>query len=282
MSTDIGIQLQSLHRSSEQSMSIMVLSRSPSRAPIDIASNVQVACGPTCVDTSGNPFLEGQSPRGRPTVISKHCRLAQEQGKEECLWLCVKRGRRFFAVDIPLRKFEGSWGFRELRNLDGWWKRYSLFLALGVKGVKVCDIRIRLPRSYLGLSLRYKIRFLGDEKLTEKIEVVVTDFDLVRETAQLDLEAQRAWQEVDDGFACGVDSLGRRHGSGSFCGNEAFDEQLGGTYCKTKHVSDLSQQKSHCQWLPSMLEYFWQNGIGEQAEAFLGGAGFVYSYRYAT
>ena len=40
--------------------------------------------------------------QGRPTVIKDYHQLAQKQGKEKCIWLCVKRGRTISAVDMYL------------------------------------------------------------------------------------------------------------------------------------------------------------------------------------
>lgn len=80
-------------------------------------------------------------------------------------------------------------------------------------------------------------------------------------------------------MGCGVDSLGKRHERGSCCANEDYDEFSCKRYCKVIYASDLEQQRSHTRWLPPMLEYFWQNGISEEAIAFLSSAGFVHEYR---
>jgi hypothetical protein len=58
------------------------------------------------------------------------------RGKEsECIWVCFKRGQRWIAKDVQLS--ERPLGVYELRKLSGWWKRHSLFSAVGVREVKV-------------------------------------------------------------------------------------------------------------------------------------------------
>lgn len=123
-----------------------------------------------------------------------------------------------------------------------------------------------------------KIRFLKFEDSTDGIQVAIIDFDFAGEAAELRRMVRQAWDAVNDGMGCGVDSLGRRHERTPRCPNEGYDELLGGTYCKVSHASDLEQQMHNTQWLPPMLEYFWQNGISKEATSFLDSAGFVHEY----
>lgn len=67
------------------------------------------------------------------------------------------------------------------------------------------------------------------------------------------------------------------HPSG--CHNEGYDE-LEGEYCIDEHVMELSQRKDNAEWLPSMLEFYWQNGIDDKGLTFLKTNNFVVSYRY--
>jgi hypothetical protein len=82
-------------------------------------------------------LAHGQS-KGRPSVIKWYCEQAMSaRGKDsECIWVCIKRGRNWIAKDILLSE-RPSLGVYELRQLCGWWKRHSLFSAVGVREVKV-------------------------------------------------------------------------------------------------------------------------------------------------
>jgi hypothetical protein len=75
---------------------------------------------------------------GKPSIIKFYCEQAMRTtGRDsECIWVCIKRGRRWIAKDIQLS--ERPLGVYELRKLCGWWKRHSLFSAVGVRDVKVC------------------------------------------------------------------------------------------------------------------------------------------------
>lgn len=75
--------------------------------------------------------------QGKPSVIKWYCEQAMDtRGKEsECIWVCFKRGQRWIAKDVQLS--ERPLGVYELRRLCGWWKRHSLFSAVGVQEVKV-------------------------------------------------------------------------------------------------------------------------------------------------
>jgi hypothetical protein len=74
---------------------------------------------------------------GKPSVINSYCQQAIDRGHRECIWFCIKRGRRWIAKDIQLRIEDRPLGIYELRKQCGWWKRHSLFSAVGVKEIKV-------------------------------------------------------------------------------------------------------------------------------------------------
>jgi hypothetical protein len=75
-----------------------------------------------------------------------------------------------------------------------------------------------------------------------------------------------------------VDVMGQSHGQkpNVFCVNEDYDGS--DTYCKVQLISDLERQKDAYEWLPSMLDYYWQNGLGSKGVKFLKTTGFINSY----
>lgn len=75
---------------------------------------------------------------GRPSVILKHCLRAIQKDHTECLWLCMRHRGRILAKDIPLASKDGCLiTMYDLRKECGWWKRYSLYSAKGIKEVMV-------------------------------------------------------------------------------------------------------------------------------------------------
>lgn len=74
---------------------------------------------------------------GLPSVVADYCQQALKNGHEECIWLCMKRGGRFIAKDIPLNTDECTVGLEDIRKRSSWWKRHSLYSAVGVKEVLV-------------------------------------------------------------------------------------------------------------------------------------------------
>jgi hypothetical protein len=85
----------------------------------------------------GSVFRSPEVERGKPSAIHSYCQRAIDQGYKECIWLGMQRGRRWIAKDIQLGVEEKPLGIYELRKLSGWWKRHSLFSAVGVKEIKV-------------------------------------------------------------------------------------------------------------------------------------------------
>jgi hypothetical protein len=86
---------------------------------------------------TGSVFQSNEIQRGRPSVILAHCQRAIDNGHKECIWLGIQRGRHWIAKDIQLGVTEKPLGIYELRKLSGWWKRHSLYSAVGVKKIKV-------------------------------------------------------------------------------------------------------------------------------------------------
>ena len=104
------------------------------------------------------------------------------------------------------------------------------------------------------------------------------DLDYVSTVRDLDHALVLAYNE-DLEPGCEVDVMGRSHEPFKSCFNETFDQRPGrDTYCKMQAIMDLEVQKEDHEWLPSMLDYYWQNGIGSKEVKFLEATGFVNSY----
>jgi hypothetical protein len=230
-------------------------------------------------------FRSHKSEHGKPSVIHAYCQHAIDNGHKECIWLGIQRGRRWIAKDIQLGVEEKPLGIYELRKLSGWWKRHSLFSAVGVKEIKVRMIlsisrgfsllcgELRIGRLISGLQ----ICFLGFNEATNEVEIVPMDFDFTNEVRYINHALAEAYTTLEY-KKCRVDVMGRPHDRTLKCGNGARDSKRRYTHCKAQLISDLEQQKEEYEWLPSMLEYFWQNGIGSKGVEFLRATGFIHSY----
>ncbi|KAH8757118.1 hypothetical protein BGZ57DRAFT_932894 [Hyaloscypha finlandica] len=195
---------------------------------------------------------------GKPSVVHSYCRRAIDHGHKDCIWLGIQRGRKWIAKDVQLGSDDKPFGICELRKMSGWWKRHSMFSAIGVKEIK--------------------IRFLGINEATNEIEIVPMDFDYTNTVRDLDHALDKACNEDLEFGKCEVDVTGRSHDPNILCVNEGYDTYRSDTYCKEQHVRDLELQKEECEWLPSMLDYYWQNGIGSKGVDFLKATGFINSY----
>lgn len=76
---------------------------------------------------------------------------------------------------------------------------------------------------------------------------------------------------------CGIDINGKSHEDCFDCPNIKYDD-LNGLYCKAEQARKFRRQRLKYIWLPSMLKYYWQNGVDKEGLAFLSRVGFVYSY----
>jgi hypothetical protein len=84
-----------------------------------------------------NPF-DLRHNEGKPSVIHDYCEGSIKAGSQRCVWICMKNGGKWIAKDIPIMEGESQTiGVYKLRAIRGWWKRYSLYSATGVKEVKV-------------------------------------------------------------------------------------------------------------------------------------------------
>lgn len=93
---------------------------------------------------NSHPLVQPVLPRlpdvktGKQSVVKHYCLQAIKEGHTKCIWLCMKRGRRWIAKDIKLEACDSPLGVGELRKMCGWWKRHSLYSVVGVKEVMVC------------------------------------------------------------------------------------------------------------------------------------------------
>jgi hypothetical protein len=79
-------------------------------------------------------------------IVAEFDRRETRPGHEEFIWLCIKRGRRYSLVDIPFQTNGQITRLQDIRKQYNWWKRYSLYSAIGVKEVMV---------SKLGTTIRF-------------------------------------------------------------------------------------------------------------------------------
>lgn len=77
---------------------------------------------------------------------------------------------------------------------------------------------------------------------------------------------------------CGIDVMGRSHDPNISCPNDGYDKYIDETYCKVQNARMLKQLEGESKWLPSMLEFYWQNGISTQGAEYLRATGFLVSY----
>ena len=113
----------------------------PCSAPQNITSRLDSteASWTTKDDTSTIDLFrqDDSSHPGRASVIHDHCRRAQNEGSESCVWVCIQRGRRIFAIDQRLEELKGPLRIHGLHRNDSWWKRHSPFSGVAVREVKV-------------------------------------------------------------------------------------------------------------------------------------------------
>lgn len=91
-----------------------------------------------CQTESVSLSLE-QIEHGKPSLLKSYCEQAIYHGgpEAECIWLCMQNGRKWIAKDIKFDPEKHSLGIVQLRRQCGWWKRHSMYAAMGVKEVQV-------------------------------------------------------------------------------------------------------------------------------------------------
>lgn len=124
-----------------------------------------------------------------------------------------------------------------------------------------------------------KIRFDRFDETNNEIKVVTRPIDYDRLTKHLDKATDELLKEEITYGECGVDNIGRS--------DEEYEPRFNYTYdvlrpyCKVQLARDLEQQREENMWLPSMVEFYWQNGIESKAVEFLKKGRFITSYRCA-
>lgn len=100
-----------------------------------------------------------------------------------------------------------------------------------------------------------------------RVSVLYVDYggQISRLNRAIDIEADgiEPWE-------CGIGVNGESHDEdcGVDCPNAAYNN-LNGPYCKANQVRRLSQQRLDYEWLPSILKFYWQNGVDRDGLAFL-------------
>ena len=93
------------------------------------------------------------------------------------------------------------------------------------------------------------------------------------------MERQRSIDQIpafDGDSNCGVDIKGTRHDDKHRCDNWYEDDFV--SICRVKDYAKRKQGLENLRWTPAMLDYYWQNGIGEEGIRFLDDGGFVLAY----
>ena len=97
----------------------------------------------------------------------------------------------------------------------------------------------------------------------------------------MDRRIAKAWDPEPEPGECWVDIMGKArcddHGP---CANSGLDDYTLAPFCRVQKIRDLEAQRDENQWLSSMLEHFWRNGIGSEGFAFLKKTNFMTSYRF--
>jgi len=124
------------------------------------------------------------------------------------------------------------------------------------------------------------VRFVDVDKSKNEIRVAVIDFAYEDLKADFDKAIRQALEEGITGSKCSLDTMWESYDDSVFCDDFIWDD--GDRYLKTERSRNLSLRRDSYKWLPSMLEYYWQHGIGEKAIEFLECSNFVTEYRYVA
>jgi hypothetical protein len=110
---------------------------------------------------------------------------------------------------------------------------------------------------------------------SKEVEVVLKDFG--HAGVEADIECNIAQSLKGKGslasLECEVDIMGVRYPADDHCPARS-------NYRKIQRLDDLCRLKEESKWLPAMLEYYWQNGIGGRGIKFLESTEFLQKYRY--
>jgi hypothetical protein len=111
--------------------------------------------------------------------------------------------------------------------------------------------------------------------VSDEVEVVVKDFDHANVEAELDRNIEQTLNGKGNPFEfeCEVDIMGMRYPA------DSQSPSTESSYRKIRRLDDLVRLKEESKWLPAMLEYYWQNGIGSRGIKFLESTEFIKKYR---
>lgn len=83
---------------------------------------------------------------------------------------------------------------------------------------------------------------------------------------------------VKDPWQCGVDVMGKSHAPLDTCPNTVYDSFECEHYCVAQELRKFTLQREMLEWLPTMIEFYWQNGIQSDQVEFLETGNFVRQY----
>jgi hypothetical protein len=106
-----------------------------------------------------------------------------------------------------------------------------------------------------------KIHFEGFIEAKNEVQAVTKDLDHARLTESLERLIKGLGGEDLQAGECVVDEMGKYHANELQCCQTAYDKSLH-PYCKVQHLKTLERRKDGYIWLPAMLKFYWQNGIG--------------------
>lgn len=107
---------------------------------------------------------------------------------------------------------------------------------------------------------------------SDEVEVVIRDFGHTSVEADLDRDIAKVLKRSGNPFECEVDIMGVRHPADSHYPTKFNSRTI-------QRRDDLCRLKEESRWLPAMLEYYWQNGIGGRGIQFLESSEFIKKYR---
>lgn len=226
-----------------------------------------------------NSFEEAlKGTKGKESMIAEYCRHST-RSKHACIWLCIKRGRKYRLVDVPIHQNQHVIGLGEIGKHYSWWRRYSLYSVVGVEEIMV-SMSGKTEKLFQVTCV--KARVLNFDKKTQRISAAVIEFDVEENIARLEKAKEKALELGLEPGECGIDIEGQHHDERMECANTTWDGTINELYCKAKHLDELELHRDKYKWLTPLIEYYWQHGIDASGLAFLRARGFIYRYEYAS
>jgi hypothetical protein len=134
---------------------------------------------------------------------------------------------------------------------------------------------------WLQADIYGKASFIDVDKVNQ-ISAVIAEFDYAGIISGPNTAMEEAVRDIRDPAGCGVTVEGRRHDEQNKCGNLSSDLYGLSEHCAQNRLNELTVERESYKWIPSMLEFYWQSGIGKKGQKFLQTTGFIYSYEYAS